>query len=251
MICVCATAGLLAPAVAWAQPQPNQGPGLPPLQQQMTQQPGPYRPSVQSPIPPTAPSQSLLGARPGLTTPPGGPGQQGWQPPQSQPSQSQPSQSQPPQPGLNQQTQQTLAQPTPPPQSNPAQPVPSEPSGTQPNSSPPDVQTSQSPPEPAPEPPNVWLPAGTAKLQALDKVNAQASELTVKVGQTATFGSLNITVKSCVVRPRDQPADAAAYVNVIDSHPDQEGFNGWLLANEPSVSMMQNPVYDLRIIGCT
>jgi hypothetical protein len=97
---------------------------------------------------------------------------------------------------------------------------------------------------------NVWVPAGGVKLQALDKVNAQAAALTIKVGQSATFGSLTITVKSCMVRPTDQPADAAAYLDVTDSHPDSSGFDGWLLANEPSVSMMQHPIYDIRVTGC-
>ena len=100
------------------------------------------------------------------------------------------------------------------------------------------------------ERPNMWVPAGVAKLQALDKVNAQAIALTVKVGQSTTFGSLTITVKACVIRPVDQPADAAAYLDVTDSHPDSPGFNGWMLEDEPSVSMMQNPVYDLRVTGC-
>jgi hypothetical protein len=114
-------------------------------------------------------------------------------------------------------------------------------------------------PAPAPAPPdmtpltraNTWLPAGAARLQALDKVNAQAAVLTVKVGQSATFGSLTITVKSCVVRPPDQPADAAAYLDVTDSHPDSPPFDGWLLSQEPSVSMMEHPIYDIRVAGCT
>jgi hypothetical protein len=100
------------------------------------------------------------------------------------------------------------------------------------------------------ERPNVWLPAGAVKLQALDKVNAQASVLTIKVGQAATFGSLTITAKACVTRPADQPADAAAFLDVIDSHPDSPGFDGWMLQAEPSVSMMQHPIYDLRVTGC-
>ena len=100
------------------------------------------------------------------------------------------------------------------------------------------------------ERPNTWLPAGVARLQALDKVNAQATALTVKVGQSATFGSLTITVKACVVRPPDQPADAAAYLDVTDSHPDSPPFKGWLLWHEPSVSMMENPIYDIRVAGC-
>ncbi|MBS0643921.1 MAG: DUF2155 domain-containing protein [Proteobacteria bacterium] len=98
---------------------------------------------------------------------------------------------------------------------------------------------------------NKWLPAGTAQLHALDKVTAQVGNLTVKVGQTATFQSLTITVKSCLVRPPDQPADAAVFVEVADTHPDAPGFAGWLLANEPAVSMMQSPIYDLRVSGCS
>lgn len=100
------------------------------------------------------------------------------------------------------------------------------------------------------ERPNTWVPGGVAKLQALDKINAQTSNLTIKVGQSATFESLTINVKSCLVRPSDQPGDAAAYLDVTDSRPDSPGFNGWMLEDEPSVSMMQNPIYDLRVTGC-
>jgi hypothetical protein len=121
-------------------------------------------------------------------------------------------------------------------------------SPAQPPAAAPDVPPAAASASPPPAP--AWVKAGVAKLQVLDKVNAQASTLTVKVGQSATFGSLTIDVKSCVVRPPDQPADAAAYVDVTDSHPDSPGFNGWLLANEPSVSMMQHPIYDLRLAGC-
>ena len=99
--------------------------------------------------------------------------------------------------------------------------------------------------------PNGWLPAATVKLQALDKVNAQTAALTIKVGGSVTFGSLTISAKACAVRPPDQPADAAAYLTVTDSHPDSPGFDGWMLEQEPSLSMMQHPVYDLRVTGCT
>ncbi len=98
---------------------------------------------------------------------------------------------------------------------------------------------------------NAWIPAASAKLQALDKVNAQSTALLVKVGESVTFGSLTITVKSCVTRPADQAFDAAAFVDVTDSHPDAPPFAGWMLAAEPSVSMIQNPVYDVRVTGCS
>ena len=101
------------------------------------------------------------------------------------------------------------------------------------------------------ERPNTWLPGTVVKLQALDKVAAQSAALTIKVGDSVTFGSLTIVAKACVVRPTDEPADAAALLAVTDSHPDSGGFSGWMLEDEPSVSMMENPIYDLRVTGCT
>jgi hypothetical protein len=114
----------------------------------------------------------------------------------------------------------------------------------------------QQPPLPSGPPatmerPNTWLPAQVVRLQALDKVNAQTAALTIKVGTSATFGSLTIIAKACMIRPTDQPTDAAAFLAVTDSHPDSPGFNGWMLQDEPSVSMMEHPIYDLRVTGCT
>ena len=95
-----------------------------------------------------------------------------------------------------------------------------------------------------------WVPQGSAQLQVLDKVNAQNSLLTVKVGQEAQFGSLNIQVQACDTHPPDQPQDSAAYLTITDSHADAPGFRGWMLANYPSLSMLEHPVYDVRVVGC-
>ena len=95
-----------------------------------------------------------------------------------------------------------------------------------------------------------WVPQGTAQLQVLDKVNAQNALLTVKVGQEAQFGSLNIQVQACDIHPPDQPQDSAAFLTITDSHTDAPGFRGWMLANNPSLSMLQNPIYDVRVVGC-
>jgi hypothetical protein len=223
-----AAAGLLVNTAAGAQSPAIQSAPLPPLQQQWQQQ---GIPPVQRPAPyPSDQGQ----AAPGQI----GQGQfdQG-QAPQGQPAQGQPAQGQPAQeqtpPG------QIVPGPTMPGQTVPGQTVPG--------------QTADGQPAPPAtfDRPNNWLPATTVKLQALDKVNAQSTALTIKVGASATFGSLTITAKACVVRPPDQPADAAAYLNVTDSHPEAPRFDGWMLQDEPSISMLQHPIYDLRVIGCT
>jgi len=106
-------------------------------------------------------------------------------------------------------------------------------------------------PAPAPAPPeNVWLPKPVAELLALDKVTARTTALTVRVGQSATFGSLRVAVGDCEVRPPDQPADAAAFLDITDSHPGAPEFHGWMLVSAPSVSMLEHPIYDVRLAGC-
>jgi hypothetical protein len=81
-------------------------------------------------------------------------------------------------------------------------------------------------------------------------VNAQSKVLIVKVGGSAQFGSLSIQVKACVIRPPDQPADAAAFLVVTDSHDEPSDFSGWMLRSDPSLSMLEHPLYDLRVLGC-
>ena len=106
------------------------------------------------------------------------------------------------------------------------------------------------PDAPAPSAPGTWIPRDTADLLVLDKVNAKSAALTLKVGQAADNASLSITLRSCAVRPPDQPQDAAAYLDVKDSRAGAPGFHGWMFANEPAVNMLEHPVYDLRLVAC-
>jgi hypothetical protein len=95
-----------------------------------------------------------------------------------------------------------------------------------------------------------WQPRTGVELQALDKISARTSTLTADLNQPMTFGSLTIVAKSCFVHPPDQPQDAAAWLDITDSHSDQPNFHGWMLASTPSVSSLEHPVYDVRLTGC-
>jgi hypothetical protein len=137
-------------------------------------------------------------------------------------------------------------------QYTPALPAP------QPAPQPPADQSQAQPGQPAPpaapatsQPMQLtWVPQANALVQVLDKVNAQSAVLTVKVGQQAAFGTLSIQVQACDTHPPDQAQDAAAYLTITDSHAETPGFRGWMLANNPSLSMLQNPIYDVRVVGC-
>ncbi len=98
-----------------------------------------------------------------------------------------------------------------------------------------------------------WVPEQTAKLQALDKVTARVTILDVRVGQSVTFGSLTISVRSCFGRGPDEVPDAAAWMEMTDSRApagSPPAFRGWMFANAPGVNMLEHPVYDIRVLEC-
>jgi hypothetical protein len=103
---------------------------------------------------------------------------------------------------------------------------------------------------PAPPVPEQWQPAANAVLQVLDKVDAQSAELTVKVGGSVQYRSLTIAVRACDASTKDEKADATAFLDITDSHADQPSFHGWMLKSDPSVSMLQHPIYDVRVLAC-
>jgi hypothetical protein len=103
----------------------------------------------------------------------------------------------------------------------------------------------------APAPPaNMWVARPVAELRALDKITARETPLTVPVGQSATFGALTIAVRACVVRPPDQPADAAAFLAITDAQAGAAAFQGWMLLSAPAASMLVSPIYDIRLSAC-
>lgn len=120
----------------------------------------------------------------------------------------------------------------------------------------PPVESESTPDQPppvlqrAPRAPDTWLARPKALIQALDKVNARSTTLVIGTGQAATYQNLTITVRSCLERPPDQPADAAAFVTVIDKADPSRQTGLWLIRSAPAVSILQHPIYDLRVTGC-
>lgn len=103
---------------------------------------------------------------------------------------------------------------------------------------------------PSLSPPNTWLPRSTADLRVLDKISAQASTLSLHVGDTTQFQTLSITLKACMVRPPDLRPDATAELAISDPRPGAPGFSGWMFSGEPFIAMLEDPVYGVQLVGC-
>lgn len=95
--------------------------------------------------------------------------------------------------------------------------------------------------------------AETAVLQGLDKITARISTFEAPVDQPARFGSLEITVRRCQKTPPEEPPESAAFLEIVDVHPDSPEvllFSGWMFASSPAVSALEHPVYDVWVIDC-
>ncbi len=98
--------------------------------------------------------------------------------------------------------------------------------------------------------PGTWLPTDRGMVRVLDKQKAASQVIALKVGQTATFETLSITLDACDAHAPSVPSDSAGRLTVTDQRQGEPGYQGWMFANEPWVAMLQSPVYGVRVIGC-
>ena len=100
-------------------------------------------------------------------------------------------------------------------------------------------------------PPDTWVPKQSGTIRVLNKIDSTVRSLTLRVGETTRLQSLSITLQGCAIRPADLPADATAHLAVSDSREGAPGFDGWILQNEPAANMLEHPVYDIQLAGCS
>jgi hypothetical protein len=92
-----------------------------------------------------------------------------------------------------------------------------------------------------------------AVLQGLDKITARVSEIEAPVGKTVSFGSLSITVRDCEKNPPEDKPESAAFLQIDEIRPGEDNlrqFSGWMFAQSPALSSLENPVYDVILLDC-
>lgn len=101
-------------------------------------------------------------------------------------------------------------------------------------------------------------PGSVAVLRGLDKVTARTRDFEAPVGETVSFGALDLTVRYCRKRPPEEPPEVFTFVQVADRRTDGFGvetegeriFSGWMFASNPALNPLEHPVYDVWVIDC-
>jgi hypothetical protein len=101
--------------------------------------------------------------------------------------------------------------------------------------------------------PSQWVSEQQGQLTVLDKIYGSATTVSAKVGTPFTVRFLTVTVLACWSRPPTLPSDAAAFLQVTDTHAapgSPPEFRGWIFRAEPALSSMNDPVTDISVDGC-
>jgi hypothetical protein len=100
---------------------------------------------------------------------------------------------------------------------------------------------------------NDMIAAPIAVLQGLDKITARVSDFDVPVGKRVAFGDLSILVRACEKSPPIDTPETAAFLEIDNKLPGADKvteFSGWMFAQSPALSALEDPIYDVVLLDC-
>lgn len=93
----------------------------------------------------------------------------------------------------------------------------------------------------------------TIKIQALNKITAKSYEYKIKIGDSIKFERLIITPLFCwKSAPSDIPENKAL-LKISENQLNKEQkeiFYGWMFSSAPSISSLEHPMYDIKVVDC-
>ena len=89
-----------------------------------------------------------------------------------------------------------------------------------------------------------------AVLRGLDKVSGRTTDITLRVGEAATFGRLEVRLGECRYPAGDPSSDAFAQMTITDTARGHTVFAGWMVASSPALSALDDARYDVWVISC-
>jgi hypothetical protein len=92
--------------------------------------------------------------------------------------------------------------------------------------------------------------ASSAALRLLDKQTNRISRFVVDINTPATQTPFTLSVGRCVKNVAGVPGQDAAWLDVTPKQGGDKWFNGWMFNTYPDVATLDNPRYDLQLIGC-
>lgn len=97
----------------------------------------------------------------------------------------------------------------------------------------------------------ITIDVDVVRLRALDNLNGTAQDIYLRVGDTVTYGQLEIRSEACRVPRDDRKGDAEAFLRIRDVREQAPRFSGWMFASSPALSALDHPRYDVWVVSCS
>lgn len=89
-----------------------------------------------------------------------------------------------------------------------------------------------------------------AMLRGLDKITGRSKDLPLKLGESVTYGRLEIRLGECRYPARNPSSDAYAQLVISDIVKQETVYSGWMIASSPALSALDDARYDIWVISC-
>lgn len=87
-------------------------------------------------------------------------------------------------------------------------------------------------------------------LRGLDKISGVTTDLAVAVGDSVSFGRMEISLIACRYPVEEAASEAFAFLEITDESRGERLFYGWMIASSPALNALDHARYDVWVIGC-
>ena len=88
------------------------------------------------------------------------------------------------------------------------------------------------------------------RVRVLDKLTGQITDLDLSRGQAETVGRLTVGLQECRYPAENPASDSWMHLTITDTSVADPVFSGWMIASSPALSALDNPRYDVWVLGC-
>ena len=91
-----------------------------------------------------------------------------------------------------------------------------------------------------------------ASFKLLNKTTNKVSNKEILVNTKIEWETLNIEVLYCASNPPNQIPEDFVLIDVYDKINEKNIniYKGWMISSSPDVTPIENPIYDLWLVGC-
>lgn len=88
------------------------------------------------------------------------------------------------------------------------------------------------------------------RVRVLDRLKSEITDLDLSKGQSQTVGRLTVGLLECRYPVENPAAESWMHLVITDAATSGAVFSGWMLSSSPALSALDNPRYDVWVLGC-